>query len=165
MAAIEEACMVDVNYPTAQLMLSLADSLNEHPLQAYLCTWIALDNLIRVVARHSGIKPQFRLRKNGTLQMMEVGDIKMPDVHAPKRDHMLAAVIGKVDIPIKHALIAHPSVEYFVNRTPTFENRTVKSDQRGQQLNGVMDVCRTMDVRYPIWSPISSACVSSLYPG
>ncbi|TFG66274.1 MAG: hypothetical protein E4H27_10140 [Anaerolineales bacterium] len=31
----------------------------------------------------------------------------------------------------------------------------VKSDQRGQQLNGVMDVCWTMDVHYPIWSPIS----------
>lgn len=148
------ACVI---CPTAQAMLTLAGSLDEQPVQAYLCTWTAFESITRLMARQSGVKPQFSLRKNGTLRLMEMGDIKMPKVTAPNRELILTAALEQLDVAVQHALIAHKSVEYFANRTPTFDDRVLKSDSRGQQLNGVIDISRTLDARYPIWNPISIA--------
>jgi len=147
--------MGGVTCPTAHAMLTLSRTFDEHPVQAYLCTWTAFECIVRLVARQSGVKPHYKLRKNGTLRMMEIGGIKMPKVISPKQELIRSTALGYLDTQVKHALIVHRSVKVFVNRTPTFGNRLVKKDSRGQQLNGVIDVSRTIDARYPIWSPIT----------
>jgi hypothetical protein len=147
--------MVSVECPTAEAMLSLSRSLNDYPIQAYLCSWTAFDSIIRLIARQSGVKPQFNLRKNGTLKMKDVGGLRMPNVTPPRKKDIYGSILEKLDIRIKHALIVHKSVEVCAYRTPTFNNRVVKSDRRGQQLNGILDISRTLDPRYPIWCPIT----------
>jgi hypothetical protein len=108
-----------------------------------------------MIARESGVRPQFNLRKNGTLKMINVGELRMPKVTAPKQDEIYDAAIEKLDNQVKHAMIMHPNVAICVNRTPTYNNRIVKTDRRGQALNGLMDISRTQDSRYPIWCPIT----------
>jgi hypothetical protein len=149
--------MVSVECPTAQAMLSLSRSLLDYPIQAYLCSWTAFDSLVRLIARQSGVKPQFNLRKNGTLKMQDVGGLRMPNVKPPRSKEIYSSILEKLDVRVKHALIVHKSVEVCAYRTPTFNNRVVKSDRRGQQLNGILDISRTLDPRYPIWCPITLA--------
>ena len=147
--------MVSVECPTAQAMLSLALSLEDQPIQAYLCSWTAFESVARLIARQSGVKPQFNLRKNGTLKMTEVGGFRMPKVTAPSPNDIFSSALGQLDTRVKHALLVHKSVGICAYRTPTFNNRVVKNDSRGQQLNGLIDVSRTLDSRYPIWCPIT----------
>lgn len=147
--------MNNVVCPTAQTLVTISRSLGGQTIPAYLCSWTALDSIIRLVSRQSGVKPQFILRKNGTMKLIEVGDVKMPKINSPDKVLMLETAVNTLDAQVKHALITHRSVEFFANRTPTFGNRVVKKNNRGQQLNGIIDISRTMDARYPIWCPIT----------
>ena len=147
--------MVSVECPTAQAMLSLARSLENQPIQTYLCTWIAFESITRLIARQAGVKPQFNLRKNGTLKMIKVGGFRMPKVTLGTKTDIYSSALERLDSQVQHALIHHKSVAVCANRTPTYQGRVVKGDSRGQQLNGLIDISRTSDSRYPIWSPIT----------
>jgi hypothetical protein len=147
--------MESMKCPTAQTMLALSRSLEDQPIQTYLCSWIALDNVVRVIARQSGLKPQFVLRKNGTLKMTEIGNLRMPKVTSPGKSLIYTTALEQLDRQVKHALIVHPNVGIFAHRTPALGNRMVKTDTRGQLLNGVIDVSKTMDPRNPVWCPIT----------
>jgi hypothetical protein len=58
----------------------------------------------------------------------------------------------QIDRATKHALIAHPNVYFFINRHPTGTQLAV--DNNGKPINGVLNVTKTVDPQYPIWSPI-----------
>ena len=64
--------MVSVDCPTAQAMLNLSRTLESHPVEAYLCSWTAFESIARLVARQSGLKPQFNLRKNAQLKSLQL---------------------------------------------------------------------------------------------
>jgi hypothetical protein len=147
--------MVGEMCPTAQMMLSLSRTLDGKPIEAYLCSWTAFECIARKIARASGIKPQYVLRKNGTLKVTEVGGVRMPKVKPPDSELIRSTALEYLDTTVKHALIVHKCVESFAYRTPTFQNRIVKTDNRGQQLNGIIDLSLTLDPRYPIWRPIT----------
>ncbi|MDF1514717.1 MAG: hypothetical protein P1S60_12990 [Anaerolineae bacterium] len=147
--------MVGKSCPTATELLTLVRALQEQPVPTYLCTWMAFDSIARLIARQSGVKPHFELRKNGTMKLLEVGDIKIPKVTAASNSLMFEAVVDALDPAVKHAVLVHRSVLFFATRTPTFHGKVVKTDRRGHLLNGMIDLSRTMDARYPIWSPIT----------
>ena len=157
--------MVNVACPTAEAMLALSRTLEGQPKNAYLSSWTAFDSIVRLIARQSGVKPQFNLRKNGTLKLVNVGGLRMPKVSAPSTTDIYSTALEKLDKRVKHALIVHKSVEVCANRTPTLNNRVIKNDSRGQQLNGLIDVSRTSDPRYPIWCPITLSWYKSYLRG
>jgi hypothetical protein len=126
-----EVAMFSVDCPTAQAMLTLSRTLEGQPKNAYLCSWTALDSLVRLIARQSGLKPQFNLRKNGTLKMRDVGGLRMPKVTAPSTKDIYSTALEELDNRVKHALIVHESVAVCAYRTPTFDNRLVRTDSRG----------------------------------
>jgi hypothetical protein len=55
-----------------------------------------------------------------------------------------------------HRLIEHPSVRYFVYRTPSWQGQRLEHDAAGQRLNGVLNIGYTVSADHPVWSPIDT---------
>lgn len=53
-------------------------------------------------------------------------------------------------------LVERQSTRYFVYRTPKWRGVSIESDVSGQTLNGVINVGRTVDQKYLVWSPIET---------
>jgi hypothetical protein len=51
----------------------------------------------------------------------------------------------------------HPTVAYFVERTPHWRGESIGKDAAGQRLNGVLNVGQTVNFDYPVWSPIDTS--------
>jgi hypothetical protein len=134
--------------PVATSLLQLARTTNE-PFQEFICYWIAFNNIYAVVADNMGIKPRI-ITDNGKPKFRDIHGIEMATVKAPQE-------LAQITDETRHRLIAHNATRFFVHRTPRWRGRKLKLDAKGQQLNGVLNVSRTVNADYPRWSPIEMA--------
>ncbi|MGC9467688.1 MAG: hypothetical protein ACP5HS_03790 [Anaerolineae bacterium] len=137
-------------FSTAQALLQMAAAL-EDPIVAYLCAWTAFNNLVHVAGRRAGVRPQFALRKNGTLQVRKADGRKMPVVTPPRNEHLLSAALGLLRPEAASELLTHPSLRHFADRVPRVNGRPLPADAYKQRITGVVDLSLTVDARYPVW--------------
>lgn len=126
------------------------------PLEQYLCYWVSLNNICVTIANERGSRPQL-LQSDGRLQLEQVGGFSMPRVRAPKESEQLEAAFAVFSPQLKERLILHGCTRFFVNRLPRFQGHELTVDSRGQRLNGVLSVGRTVEAANPVWSPIDQA--------
>lgn len=143
-----------------QAMIRLARRVEPEPeteIQQFVCCWTAFEAIYTTLGQRAGLKAGFVLRRNGTMQTRKLGKIKIVDVHVPSEEAQIDAVFAQLSNALKHRLIAHPSTAFFAERTPTWKGQPIEMDGFGQRLNGVIDVGRTVDRRYPVWCPLQIA--------
>jgi hypothetical protein len=125
-------------------------------LEQYMCYWVGFSNICVTIANEQGCRPRL-LTSGGRPQLEQVGDFSMPKVHVLEEREQLDAVNKVLPAQLKETLILHRSTRFFVNRLPRFEGEELSVDARGQRLNGVLDIGRTVDAVNPVWCPIDQA--------
>lgn len=123
------------------------------PTEQYMCYWVSFNNICVTIAHEQGYGPEL-LKSNGKLQLEQVGGFAMPRVRKPKEHHQLDAVSKVLSPQVKESLVLHKCTRFFVNRLPRFEGQELTVDSRGQRLNGVLSIGRTVEAANPVWSPI-----------
>ena len=126
------------------------------PLEQYMCYWVGFSNICVTIANEQGCRPAL-VASGGRLQLEQVGGFSMPGVRLPEEREQLEAVSKVLSSQLKEKLILHRCTRFFVNRLPRFEGDELTVDSRGQRLNGVLDVGRTVDAANPVWCPIDQA--------
>ncbi|NLE46405.1 MAG: hypothetical protein GX620_16945 [Chloroflexi bacterium] len=114
--------------PVAYSMVKLAKQ-TEEPLQAYMCYWIAFNNIYNEIARRRS--SWFHYEK-------------------PRIAQARLAFTPE----LKHALIQDAGVEYFVNRAPSYWHAFIESAE-GTKPNGVLNVGTTRGSSRVKWSGIN----------
>lgn len=149
--------------PTAASMIELAEkslgSGDFHPFQEYLCYWAAFNNIYAIVAYTLGKSPELKILRNGTVEVKPLRDtanIKIAKVkNIPLEEKQISLTLKEFSFDLRHQLISHTSTNFFVYRTPKWERGPIQFDGFGQKLNGVLNIQRTVDPNYPVWSPIN----------
>ena len=146
-------------FQLASAMVRLVEqrrSIELEPLEQYMCYWVGFSNICVTIAHEQGCRPAL-LTSGGRLQLEQIGDFSMPKVRVPEEREQLEAVNKVLSPQLKEKLILHRCTRFFVNRLPRFEGDELTVDSRGQRLNGVLDVGRTVDAANPVWRPIDQA--------
>jgi len=126
------------------------------PLQQYMCYWVGLKNIAVTIANKQGCRAEL-LTSDGQLQLEQFGGFRMPRVRMPRERERLEALSKALSPQLTEKLILHRCTRFFVNRLPRFHGEELTVDARGQGLNGVMDIGRTVDAANPVWCPIDQA--------
>ncbi len=126
------------------------------PIEQFMCYWVSFNNICVTIAHEQGCGPEL-LQAEGKLRLEQVGGFAMPRVRKPTEDEQLEAVFKMFSPQLKESLILHKYTRYFVNRLPRFEGQELTVDARGQRLNGVLNIGRTVDAANPVWSPVDHA--------
>jgi hypothetical protein len=125
------------------------------PFQEYMFYWTAFNNIYATIADYEGYSAQLKT-KDGAIETRLEGTITLPEVETPSERKQLELACSRFSDDLKHRLIIHDSTRFFVYRTPKWHNREINHDALGQQLNGVLNVSRTVSADYPVWSPIDT---------
>jgi len=126
------------------------------PLEQYMCYWVGLKNIAVTIANEQGFHAEL-LTSDGQLQLEQVGGFRMPWVRMPKAREQLEALYKVLSPQLTEKLILHRCTRFFVNRLPRFHRDELTVDCRGQGLNGVLDIGRTIEATNPVWCPIDQA--------
>lgn len=126
------------------------------PLEQYMCYWVGLKNIYVTIANEQGSRPNLRI-SDAQLQLAQVGGFSMPNVHTPNEREQLEAAYKVFSPQLKERLILHRCTRFFVDRLPRFHGHEFAVDRRGQRLNGVLNIGRTVEATYPVCSPIDHA--------
>ena len=125
------------------------------PLEQFMCYWVGFNNICVTIANDQGYRAKLRT-SNGQLELEQVDGFSMPRVRMPKEHERLEAAYKVLSPQLKERLILHRSTRFFVNRLPRFQGHELTVDSRGQRLNGVLNIGRTVEAANPVWSPIDS---------
>lgn len=142
----------EVEVPVAISMLALAERV-DHPFQRYFCYWAAFNNIYTLVGERQGLAPSFELDRNQQRKNEQKWTYTFPKVKTPSEHSQILEAIKQTDIQTKHSLISHPNIPFFVERLP--QGVHSKFDAAGQEINGVLNVNRTINSQSPVWSPIN----------
>jgi len=123
------------------------------PIEQYMCYWVSFNNICVTIAHEQGCGPEL-LTEDGELQLEQVDGFAMPIVRKPKEHDQLDAVSKVLSPQVKESLVLHKCTRFFVNRLPRFQGQELTVDSRGQRLNGVLSIGRTVEAANPVWSPI-----------
>lgn len=145
-----------MEFPVASSMVALADTAPD-PLQQYMCYWIAFNNIYRLIAEE--VIPEMRsyeTEPDGTVKLKQrAGEtIWLPQMKHVKEWKQIREARLRFGSTLKHRLISHRSTKYFVNRVPRWHGQPIEHNIKGQKLNGVLNVGKTLSREYPVWSPI-----------
>jgi len=160
--------------PIAESMISLADNA-EHPFQRFFSLWAAFNNIYTLLAKRlveGGLLPLGEryiaqlVRKDSEVNFArrpEFWGYKFPKIMTPLEGKQIRAAVDNLDTNTKDELISHENLSFFVNRTP--KGAPGDHDVLGQRINGVLNITRTVDVKYPVWSPITPDAYSRYRSG
>lgn len=144
-----------VQVPVAYSMVSVAERLpDNNPINKFVNYWIAFNNIYVTLAQDAGQCPRLRINKDGTIRTSERAGIQMPTVITTSERTQIMIAVDSLQEECKQSLISHPSTAFFVYRVPEWRGRKIEFDGFNQRVNGVINVGRTADVCYPVWSPI-----------
>jgi hypothetical protein len=144
-----------IEIPVAFSMVAVAERLPDNePLQKYMTYWIAFNSIYVTLAQYAGEGPSLRKNDNGTVRTRSVATVQMAMVNAPSEKRQMRVAVNRMGSELRRALVTHPSTEFFVYREPEWRGRKIIIDGNGQRVNGVINVGRTVNARYPVWSPI-----------
>jgi hypothetical protein len=155
-----------IEVPVAISMMSLADRV-DHAFQRFFCYWAAFNNIYTLVAERVGLRTSFELDRHGRVKTEQRWTYTFPKVRVPREHEQISQAIQHLDPNTKQILASHPSVHFFVERQPQGVHN--KHDTLGQEINGVLNVNRTVNPNSPIWSPINrqeyEKCVGGDFSG
>jgi hypothetical protein len=146
-------------FQLASAMVRLAEQVRRsemEPLEQYMCYWVSFNNICVTIANEQGYRATL-LTSNGALQLEQVGGFAMPRVRIPQEREQLEAAYNVFSPQLRERLILHRCTRFFVNRLPRFQGHELTVDSRGQRLNGVLSIGRTVEAPNPVWSPIDQA--------
>jgi hypothetical protein len=147
----------DYEVPVAYAMITLLESqppVMGSPFDGYCCCWIAFNNIYATLNDRVGTKKRKLKFKNGVQQFQNIAHVVMTKIEGSTEWEQIEEAVIMLPLNVKHSLISHPSVDFFVNRTPRFEGQKLEYDVQGQKLNGVLNVGFTVNRDFPVWSPI-----------
>jgi hypothetical protein len=142
--------------PVAFSMLRMLDhqpTVMGSPFDAFVCCWMAFSNIYTTAADRRGKGAALRFF-GGAQQFKSVAHVTMTKVDTIPEADQIAEAVAMFSDDLKHRIIHHPSVGFFVRRIPRFEGNPVEFDAKGERLNGVLNVGHTVSRDYPVWSPI-----------
>ncbi len=154
-------------FPLASAMVRLVEHYPPgamEPLEQYMCYWVGLKNICVTIANQQGCRAALRT-SDGELQLEQVGRFRMPKVRVPRERERFEAVYRAFPPELTEKLILHRCTRFFVNRLPRFLGNELTVDARGQGLNGVMDIGRTVEAANPVWCPVDQALYYSYLGG
>jgi hypothetical protein len=157
--------------PVAVSMFKLAgtianiDDERRHPFQVYMCLWASFNNIYTTNAFTVGRSGSLRRLPNGQVDTRDVEGLSMPRVDVPTEREQIVLVIREFDSDLRHRLISGKTTEFFVNRTPMWHGQAISQNALGQTLNGVLDVTRTVDPKYPVWYAIDRQAYAEYVSG
>jgi hypothetical protein len=125
-----------------------------HPFDKYFLLWTAFNNIYTTIATRKGCSTQLVVGDDGTIATWTNGHVKIPKVKPVSEREQLYLALGEFDDVLKHNLIAHESIKYFINRIPFWQGSKIEFDAFGQRVNGVINVNYTSSTQYPVWSPV-----------
>jgi len=149
----------DFEVPVASSMLKVADGFVEahtHPLHVFTWYWTAFNNIYVTVADRKGKKAELQWDGDGNLKTRALGAVTVPKVKTVSEQEQLQLAFEEFSDDLKTFLVAHENTLYFAQRTPSWWGNAVAVDANGQPVNGVINVGYTVDLRYPVWSPIDT---------
>lgn len=154
-------------FPLAASMVRLVEQARRgdmEPLEQYVCYWVGFNNICVTIANEQGHRPEL-LASDGQLQLEQVGAFRMPTVRTPNPRDRLEAAYKVFPPQLKERLILHRGTRFFVNRLPRFQGHELTVDARGQRLNGVLSIDRTVEADNPVWCPIDHALYHAYLKG
>lgn len=149
--------------PIAYSMVALADELPQtenHLFGKFLCYWAAFNDIYTTIAKRKGNVVKLRRRKNGSVKTESNGHVKIPKVDWPSERKQIELAFDEFSETLKDDLIKHPNTRFFLERTPKWQGNPIEFGYLDQKLNGVLNVGHTIDVNYPVWSPIDEDAFS-----
>lgn len=149
--------MAIYDVPVAHSMLAAIRHLGTFadPMQQFMCYWIAFNNIYVTIAESQGLRPEHLRREDGTEDTRCVGGVRVPKVKGVSERLMMDRALRLLTDEARHRLLQHRSTKYFVERVPQWRGQRITHDQKGQRLNGVLNVGHTLSANEPIWSPIN----------
>lgn len=145
--------------PVAYSMVEVASQPCEparSALDRFCYYWMAFNNIYVAVADRQNYRASLKTDANGVVITSQCGHVKIPKVNTiPERKQIILAVAVFSDA-LKRQLITHPNVRFFAYRTPRWQRQAIECDGNGQRLNGVLNMGHTVDVRYPVVSPLDT---------
>jgi len=144
--------------PIADKMLHLVDKGHAiHPFQKYMCFWIAFNNIYTTNTYTLGKSDQLKRDVSGEVRYRtdEFSGLIMPVISTSLNEKdQIVETIKETDTNFQRDLISNPNLTYFVNRHPFFNGAEINIDKLGQEVNGVINIKKTIDADHPVWSPI-----------
>ncbi len=123
------------------------------PFHKYIFLWMAFNNIYTTNAEYRGYVPKLRTRRGRIITKRE-GGVNIPEVSGPTEIEQIKLACAELSEELKHSLIMHPNIEFFLHRTPSWHMERLEYDKQRQKLNGVLNVGRTINKDHPVWSPI-----------
>lgn len=144
--------------PIADKMLDLVDkNYATHPFQKFMCFWIAFNNIYITNTYTLGESDQLKKNNNGEVIYRDdqFSRFKMPSILTRSHEKdQIVQVTKETDVDFQRLLISDQHLLFFVNRHPLFNGKEIKNDYLGQEVNGVINIKKTINSDYPFWSPI-----------
>jgi hypothetical protein len=143
--------------PVAYSMVALArrsSGIDLPALSNFGCYWMAFNNIYVTIADLKGRRVCLKKEQDGSLRTRQIANLNMPKVVRVSEKEQINLAFGEFAEDLRHRLIVHPSVRFFVYRTPIWRSQRLQYDAAGQRLNGVLNVGDTVSSEHPVWSPI-----------
>ena len=137
----------------ARSMIELAIQ-SEHPFQAYFSLWAAFNNIYVLVYERLQAPKHSEGNTDGVKfdEGKNTWGYRFPEYKPTSERVQITEAVRDLDDDAKHKLIIHDNTHFFVHRRPRgIHSRT---DSLGQEINGVLNLTRTININYPVWSPI-----------
>lgn len=125
-----------------------------HPFEGYFLFWTAFNNIYTTIADREGRGPQIQKNAAGSIRTIANGSVNIPEVEIVSEREQIRLTFQEFGDELKHALILHPGMGFFVRRIPFWQGKEIEYDAFGQRVNGVINISCTSDSQYPVWSPI-----------
>lgn len=145
--------------PVAYSMIAAAKRLKPsrngyHPFQKYFYYWTAFNNIYTTIAYSGNRSTTLKKRPDGSIATNTNGSVQIPKVQTVSEQEQIGLAFAEFDSDLRHRLVTHVNVGFFVKRTPSWHGTKIATDASGQRLNGVLNVNYTVEKDYPVWSPI-----------
>jgi hypothetical protein len=121
--------------------------------QAYVCYWVAFNNIYTYAAEHKGVGIEVKLGKDGKPKTKRKANVNVP-VAVPNEQEQIMSAFEELLDDVRTAMVEHPNARFFVDRVPRWRGKELKYDADKQRLNGVLSVGLTTNTDHPVWSPV-----------
>lgn len=143
--------------PIAYSMVAAVEMLPDtDPINKFINYWMGFNNIYVTLTQHAGRSPQLRKNDDGTIRTREQAGIQMPVVVTERERTQINIAVDSLQDDCKRSLISHPNTSFFVYRVPEWRGMKIQFDGFGQRVNGVINVGRTVNAQFPVWSPIET---------
>lgn len=125
-----------------------------HPFRIYFYYWAAFNEIYSTISYTASRSNTLRMDATGQPFRRQNGSVQIPIVQRVQEREQIDLAFDEFDDELKHNLIVHPNTVFFLNRIPKWQGQQIEFDSIGQKLNGVLKVSDTINIDYPVWSPI-----------